>query len=96
MSSFAVPAFYWHLPHRVGFKFRNEKVFPSINKPGLGEKHTKQIHTSLSDKMLTDNFSNTEELIDTLFSLRKSKTHGREEECRAQIGNLKLSKNVSV
>ena len=55
----------------MGSRFKNEKVFPSINKPGLGERHGKQIHTSLSDKMFTDNFSSAEELIDTLFPLKK-------------------------
>lgn len=73
----------FHTGWDSSFKMR---VFPSINKPGLGEKHTKQIHTSLSDKMLTDNFSNAKELIDTLFSLRKSEAQG----------NLKLSKKVGV
>lgn len=34
--------------------------------------HTDQIHTSLSDKMFTDNFSRDEELIDMLFPLRKT------------------------
>lgn len=45
----------------LGLKTRK---FPSVNKPGLGERHTKQIHTSLSDKMFIDNFSSAEELID--------------------------------
>jgi hypothetical protein len=88
------PAFNPHLSHDVGFKVKNEKVFPTISKTCLGEKHTKQIHTSLPDKMRTDNFSNSKELIDTVFSLRKSETHGRKS--REQIGNLKLFKKSSI
>lgn len=52
----------------LGLKMRK---FPSVNKPGLGERHTNQIHTSLSDKMFIDNFSSAEELIDTSFLLEK-------------------------
>lgn len=92
-----VPRLNPHLSHGVGFKVKNEKVFLTINKHCLGENRTKQIHTSLSDKMLTDNFSNTKELIDTVFSLRKSETHGKKkEECREQIGNLKLFKKLGM
>lgn len=79
----------------MGSRFKNEKVFPSINKPGLGERHTKQIHTSLSDKMFTDNFSSAEELIDTLFPLEKYlKLMGVKIKHKKQMGNLKLCKKV--
>lgn len=84
-----VPRLNPHLSHGVGFKVKNEKVFLTINKHCLGENRTKQIHTSLSDKMLTDNFSNTKELIDTVFSLRKSETHGKKKR-RVQRANWKL------
>ena len=68
LSSLRVSAFCECMGLGLGLKTRK---FHSVNKPGLGERRTKQIHTSLSDKMFIDNFSSAEELIDTRFLLEK-------------------------
>lgn len=68
---FIVFVLYKCVLYRMGFGFKNEKVFFFVNKFGFGQRYIKQIYILLFDKMFIDNFSSVEEFIDIFFFFRK-------------------------